>query len=186
MVRAVSWNGKDAGTVTVSEQGLYICFYYNYGGVLPPLRLLVSAGGRELNLGIPAPRGENMELRRSISRKLAENFRDGEYILRPIVDNTVENGERAADNGKKSDEKNDAESWQWKSEPHPEKYLKGEGRIPELRDALVCRRNGELYLAIPWQPGGVFPLEEAFRRGKTELLKGRNYMAFPVGEEKGK
>ena len=90
----------------------------------------------------------------------------------------------------------------WTREDHPARLM-GERLLRECAAPLkggLTRREGEGFvLALPWEPGGPFPMTPLFCFASAERVEGRGYAVFhftgkgcprlpekPVGEKKGR
>ena len=66
--------GKDAGTLSVSEEGLYTCFEARAGEREELVRLWVCGGGKRAYLGVMQPWSGGLYLRRRLSRSELKGF----------------------------------------------------------------------------------------------------------------
>ena len=67
-------DGAEAGTLTVSAEGGWTCFEARCAAAPGIVRLSVYGEGREGYLGVPAPEGEGLFLRRRFSRSELKTF----------------------------------------------------------------------------------------------------------------
>ena len=59
----------DKGELVLTEAGLYAVFEYSFSGRAPVSRLWLICEHGRINLGVPAPQGERMALRRRVPRR---------------------------------------------------------------------------------------------------------------------
>ena len=67
-------DGNDAGTLSVSEEGLYTCFEAHAGEHDGLVRLWVCGGGECAYLGVMQPWSGGLYLRRRLSRRELKDF----------------------------------------------------------------------------------------------------------------
>lgn len=67
-------DGNDAGTLSVSEEGLYTCFEAHAGERAGLVRLWVCGGGECAYLGVMQPWSGGLYLRRRLSRRELKDF----------------------------------------------------------------------------------------------------------------
>ena len=67
-------DGNDAGTLSVSEEGLYTCFEAHAGEHDGLVRLWVCGGGECAYLGVMQPWSGGLYLRRRLSRRELKGF----------------------------------------------------------------------------------------------------------------
>lgn len=67
-------DGNDAGTLSVSEEGLYTCFEAHAGEHEGLVRLWVCGGGESAYLGVMQPWSGGLYLRRRLSRSELKGF----------------------------------------------------------------------------------------------------------------
>ena len=161
------WQGKSAGELTVTEEGLYTCF--DCACRLPGEGIwcawAVGADG-QLRLGVLEPEGRRGRIRRRFSRQMTAPL--GKLLrgeVRPAADR--------------------AEEWEPFS---PQKHAL---RTPWLRQALagtggVLTRwaDGKRWLAVPWDPSRPFPLVPIVCFAVLRRIRDRDYAVFVLdGEE---
>ena len=162
------WQGKSAGELTVTEEGLYTCF--DCACRLPGEGIwcawAVGADG-QLRLGVLEPEGRRGRIRRRFSRQMTAPLGK---LLRGEV--------RPAAEG--------AEDWA------PLDMGKEPLRTPWLQKALagtagvLTRREGERrWLAVPWDCGKPFPLVPMVCFASLRRIRARDYAVFLLhGQER--
>ena len=166
-------DGEKRGRVAVGEQGLYTEFDYAYPGSAPPSRLMLRGSKGEADIGVPVPEGGEMRLRRRLPRSHLRVGEEREFCLVPIGDD----GEKKP----KKEETTPRKERRWREEPHPEELV-ADGELREslrgTEGALVSQVDEDIFLALRYTPGGVFPLMPAFRYGVSAVLGGKTYIVF--------
>ena len=164
---------RPEGTVQVREEGLQAVISARAaddGAGLYKLHLLGREGS--LLLGTLLPEGGVLQLRRTIP--LSQLRRQGlwppsgaEIRLSYAFGSPAGEGERPHAG--------------WTREDNPARLM-GERLLKECAAPLkggLTRREGEGFvLALPWEPGGVFPLTPLFCFASAERMDGRGYAVF--------
>ena len=153
------WQGKSAGELTVTEEGLYTCF--DCACRLPGEGIWCAwavGDGGELRLGVVEPQNG---IRRRFSRQMTAPL--GKLLrgeLRPA-------GDRAAEN--------------WAAAPEPDRLF----RTPWLRRQLrgvqgtLTRTAGEVrLLALPYDAKKPFPMTPLFCLAQPKDIGGKWYIVY--------
>ena len=149
---AISARAKDDG------RGLYKLYLRGKEGELPVGTLLPEGGELRLGRTIPMDRLRSRGLWPSprAEIRLAYSF-----------------GQKAADG--------EGPPAGWTREDHPARLM-GERLLKEcaapLKGGLTRREEEGFVLALPWEPGGAFPLTPLFCFATAERLDGRGYAVF--------
>ena len=161
------------GSLRLREEGLRVQLWAK----LPDdgrglYKVWLTGGGGELLLGTLLPEGGVLRLRRTIP--LSQLRRQGlwppsgaEIRLYYAFGGPAGEGERPHAG--------------WTREDNPARLM-GERLLKECAATLkggLTRREGEGFvLALPWEPGGVFPLTPLFCFASAERMGGRGYAVF--------
>lgn len=174
-------DGNDAGTLSVSEEGLYTCFEAHAVEHDGLVRLWVCGGGERAYLGIMQPWSGGLYLRRRLSRRELKDF--------PAqIEYAADRGSSSLHNSSGSVEKPDIESAAPATSLH-NIYVDSltpscpfPADIPEDAPSLqwFSRRDGTLVsfdgisclVALPAE------LRHADRRAVIREIAGRKYMVF--------
>lgn len=173
-------DGIDAGTLSVSEEGLYTCFEARAGERAGLVRLWVCGGGECAYLGVMQPWSGGLYLRRRLSRRELKGF--------PAqIEYAADQGGESLHNSESSAAKSDTESVVPASSSHNIETPSSTScpfpaDIPEDAPSLqwFSRRDGTLVsfdgisclIALPAQ------LRHADRRAVIREIAGRKYMVF--------
>ena len=173
-------DGTDAGTLSVSEEGLYTCFEARAGERDGLVRLWVCGGGECAYLGVMQPWSGGLYLRRRLSRRELKGF--------PAqIEYAADQGGESLHNSESSAAKSDTESVVSASSLHNIETPSSTScpfpaDIPEDAPSLqwFSRRDGTLVsfdgisclVALPAQ------LRHADRRAVIREIAGRKYMVF--------
>ena len=164
---------RPEGTVQVREEGLQAVISARAaddGGGLYKLHLLGKGGS--LLLGTMLPENGVLRLRRTIP--VDQLCRQGLWPptgaeIRLAYALGQQNGEEAHP------------SAGWVREEHPARLM-GERLLREcaapLKGGLLKREEEGFVLALPWEPGGVFPMTPLFCFASAERIDGRGYAVF--------
>lgn len=71
----------------------------------------------------------------------------------------------------------------WQPEPDPGRHIDDEEMkscLSGIEGALVSYADFSILLALPYVPGGPFPLMPAFRLGRLARIKGKSYIVFRI------
>lgn len=174
-------DGNDAGTLSVSEEGLYTCFEARAGEHNGLVRLWVCGGGECAYLGVMQPWSGGLYLRRRLSRRELKDFPAqieyaadqgavslhnsnnlaAEADTKPIDSNTslhnVENASCVSSCPFPADIPEDAPSLQW--------FSRRDGTLVSF-DGISC------LVALPTE------LRHADPRAVIREIAGRKYMVF--------
>ena len=174
-------DGNDAGTLSVSEEGLYTCFEARAGEHDGLVRLWVCGGGECAYLGVMQPWSGGLYLRRRLSRRELKDF--------PAqIEYAADRGSSSLHNSSGSVEKPDIESAAPATSLHniyvdsPTPSCPFPADIHEDAPSLqwFSRRDGTLVsfdgisclVALPAE------LRRADRRAVIREIAGRKYMVF--------
>ena len=164
---------RPEGTVQVREEGLQAVISARAaddGGGLYKLHLLGRGGS--LLLGTMLPEGGVLRLRRTIP--VDQLRRQGMWPptgaeIRLAYAFGQQTGEEARPPAG------------WTREEHPARLM-GERLLKEcaapLKGGLLKREGEGFVLALPWEPGGVFPMTPLFCFASAERMDGRGYAVF--------
>ena len=164
---------RPEGTVQVREEGLQAVISARAaddGGGLYKLHLLGKGGS--LLLGTMLPEGGALRLRRTIP--VDQLRRQG---LWPPTGAEIR---LAYAFGQQTGEEARTPAG-WAREDHPARLM-GERLLREsaapLNGGLLKREEEGFVLALPWEPGGVFPMTPLFCFASAERMDGRGYAVF--------
>ena len=164
---------KPAGEVQIREEGLQATISARAaddGAGLYKLHLLGREGS--LLLGTLLPEGGVLQLRRTIP--LSQLRRQG---LWPPTGAEIR---LAYAFGQQTGEGTQPPAG-WVREDHPARLM-GEQLLKEcaapLKGGLLKREGEGFVLALPWEPGGVFPMTPLFCFASAERMDGRGYAVF--------
>ena len=153
-------DGNDAGTLSVSEEGLYTCFEAHAGEHDGLVRLWVCGGGECAYLGVMQPWSGGLYLRRRLSRRELKGFpaqiehaadQSDDSLHNICVDSPTPSCPFPADIPE------DAPSLQW--------FSRRDGTLVSF-DGISC------LVALPAE------LRHADRRAVIREIAGRKYMVF--------
>ena len=149
--------GKRIGTLSVSRDGLYVCFRGEYHtSAREVLRLCAVGEEGELRLGIPEPRNGVFCLKRRVPAREAEPL--GRLLRGELRRREAEDG--------------------WQKAP-PDLFSGEELRRCLLSgEALWRRRDAHRCLALPFDCRQPFPLAEMFCFARICTIAGRQYAVF--------
>lgn len=155
------WAGVSAGELITERESLYTCFSARCR--LPEEGQLWCAwavGERgELRLGILEPAGEQAEIRRRFSDRMTAP-------LGRLLRGEIRPAKEAED---------------WIPAPSPEQLFRTPWLRRQLRGmagVLTRRREGGRELALPYDPGRAFPLEQLFCFARLRQLGGEAYVVY--------
>ena len=170
-------NQQPAGTLTVSQDGLYTVFEAEAPGAGGLVRLWAHGEGKSACLGVMEPRDNGLYLRRRLSRRELTAF-PGEIAF--VSDRERDGGEQteapqnqkpektSADEGRQGKRETDHKACPWPAEPPEEGLLWY--RRPD--GSLVSFDGVSSLLAIPAElraPGGRMTQRE---------IEGKKYLVF--------
>ena len=174
-------DGNDAGTLSVSEEGLYTCFEARAGAHDGLVRLWVCGGGECAYLGVMQPWSGGLYLRRRLSRSERKSFpaqieyasdkgneslhnlngsaikADIEHVVPAASSHNVESASSTPSCPFPADIPEDALSLQW--------FSRRDGTLVSF-DGISC------LIALPAE------LRHADRRAVIREIAGRKYMVF--------
>jgi hypothetical protein len=183
-------DGESQGSVTVSQDGLFTSFCYEYNAVPNAVcRLICSADGKNLSLGVPVPNGGKLVLIKKLSKlefDSASITALGSFSLVPIVNKaTIENNIPVSPpSAPLPDEKPvQNKSSDWQAEPDPGRHFTDDeikNSLSGIDGALVSLADFSTLLALPYTPGSPFPLMSAFKFGRIAHIHGKSYIVFRI------
>ncbi len=187
-------DGNAAGSLTVTEDGLFTVFEATLPGCGELLRLSVYGGGREGYLGVMQPWSGGLYLRRRLSRSELRRIPEViEYAAPAGLCTTAEGGRAAEGNtdGASAKAEAEAESVQLSDEPRADSAGGGAEAAAE-HDAPAAENSGEdglLWFSRPdgtltafdWR-GSIVAIPAELRRDAPgaviKKINGRIYMLF--------
>lgn len=187
-------DGNAAGSLTVTEDGLFTVFEATLPGYEELLRLSVYGGGREGYLGVMQPWSGGLYLRRRLSRSELRRMPEViEYAAPAGLCTTAEGGRDAEGNtdGASAKVEAEAESVQLSDEPRADSAGGGAEAAAE-HDAPAAENSGEdglLWFSRPdgtltafdWR-GSIVAIPAELRRDAPgaviKKINGRIYMLF--------
>jgi|GEM_PF-810663 len=200
----LSDSGAPAGTLTVTESGLHTHFRFE-GDLVPAVsRLMATAAGRTVSLGIPVPEAGRLRLDRTMSRTQLRAMtltEIGQVLLLPLTaplpesappaektpEAPTEEGPRAASPAEPEETEQPpapADGGEgWRREPDPGRLFTDPAVAALCRSvagALVREEDGQTQLAIPVHESGAFPLTSFLCLGTPATIGGAPYVVFTV------
>ncbi len=187
-------DGNAAGSLTVTEDGLFTVFEATLPGYGELLRLSVYGGGREGYLGVMQPWSGGLYLRRRLSRSELRRMPEViEYAAPAGLCTTAEGGRDAEGNtdGASAKVEAEAESVQLSDEPRADS-AGGEAEATAEHDAPAAENSGEDGLLWFSRPdgtltafdgrGSIVAIPAELRRDAPgaviKKINGRIYMLF--------
>lgn len=185
-------DGNAAGSLTVTEDGLFTVFEATLPGYGELLRLSVYGGGREGYLGVMQPWSGGLYLRRRLSRSELRRMPEViEYAAPAGLCTTAEGGRDAEGNTDGASAKAEAESVQLSDEPRADSARGGAEAAAE-HDAPAAENSGEDGLLWFSRPdgtltafdgrGSIVAIPAELRRDAPgaviKKINGRIYMLF--------
>lgn len=154
-------DGRVCGSLRVEREGLYVAYQAvcRAGDEETPLRLVAVGEAGEVRLGIPAPEGKMLALRRRLSAReaaAAGHLLRGE--LREMEPRTA-----------------------WQAVPAPEQLFRDGTLRQQLRGAegvLTRQEEGVRFLALPFDCRRPFLLTGLFCFARVRRIEGREYAVF--------
>ena len=148
-------DGNAAGSLTVSEDGLFTVFEATLPGYGELLRLSVYGGGREGYLGVMQPWSGGLYLRRRLSRSELRRMPETiEYAAPAGLCTPAEDGRATEGNTDGASAKAEAESVQLSDEPRADS-AGGEAEAAAEHDAPAAENSGEDGLLWFSRPDGT-------------------------------
>lgn len=185
-------DGNAAGSLTVTEDGLFTVFEATLPGCGELLRLSVYGGGREGYLGVMQPWSGGLYLRRRLSRSELRRMPEViEYAAPAGLCTTAEGGRVAEGNTDGASAKAEAESVHLSDEPRADS-AGGEAEAAAEHDAPAAENSGEDGLLWFSRPdgtltafdgrGSIVAIPAELRRDAPgaviKKINGRIYMLF--------
>ena len=185
-------DGNAAGSLTVTEDGLFTVFEATLPGYGELLRLSVYGGGREGYLGVMQPWSGGLYLRRRLSRSELRRIPEViEYAAPAGLCTTAEGGRDAEGNTDGASAKAEAESVHLSDEPRADS-AGGEAEAAAEHDAPAAENSGEDGLLWFSRPdgtltafdgrGSIVAIPAELRRDAPgaviKKINGRIYMLF--------
>lgn len=185
-------DGNAAGSLTVTEDGLFTVFEATLPGCGELLRLSVYGGGREGYLGVMQPWSGGLYLRRRLSRSELRRIPEViEYAAPAGLCTTAEGGRDAEGNTDGASAKAEAESVHLSDEPRADS-AGGEAEAAAEHDAPAAENSGEDGLLWFSRPdgtltafdgrGSIVAIPAELRRDAPgaviKKINGRIYMLF--------
>ena len=185
-------DGNAAGSLTVTEDGLFTVFEATLPGCGELLRLSVYGGGREGYLGVMQPWSGGLYLRRRLSRSELRRMPEViEYAAPAGLCTTAEGGRDAEGNTDGASAKAEAESVHLSDEPRADS-AGGEAEAAAEHDAPAAENSGEDGLLWFSRPdgtltafdgrGSIVAIPAELRRDAPgaviKKINGRIYMLF--------
>lgn len=185
-------DGNAAGSLTVTEDGLFTVFEATLPGCGELLRLSVYGGGREGYLGVMQPWSGGLYLRRRLSRSELRRMPEViEYAAPAGLCTPAEGGRAAEGNTDGASAKAEAESVQLSDEPRADS-AGGEAEAAAEHDAPAAENSGEDGLLWFSRPdgtltafdgrGSIVAIPAELRRDAPgaviKKINGRIYMLF--------
>lgn len=185
-------DGNAAGSLTVTEDGLFTVFEATLPGYGELLRLSVYGGGREGYLGVMQPWSGGLYLRRRLSRSELRRMPETiEYAAPAGLCTPAEGGRAAEGNTDGASAKAEAESVQLSDEPRADS-AGGEAEAAAEHDAPAAENSGEDGLLWFSRPdgtltafdgrGSIVAIPAELRRDAPgaviKKINGRIYMLF--------
>lgn len=185
-------DGNAAGSLTVSEDGLFTVFEATLPGYGELLRLSVYGGGREGYLGVMQPWSGGLYLRRRLSRSELRRMPEViEYAAPAGLCTPAEGGRAAEGNTDGASAKAEAESVHLSDEPRADS-AGGEAEAAAEHDAPAAENSGEDGLLWFSRPdgtltafdgrGSIVAIPAELRRDAPgaviKKINGRIYMLF--------
>lgn len=185
-------DGNAAGSLTVTEDGLFTVFEATLPGYGELLRLSVYGGGREGYLGVMQPWSGGLYLRRRLSRSELRRMPEViEYAAPAGLCTTAEGGRDAEGNTDGASAKAEAESVHLSDEPRADS-AGGEAEAAAEHDAPAAENSGEDGLLWFSRPdgtltafdgrGSIVAIPAELRRDAPgaviKKINGRIYMLF--------
>lgn len=183
-------DGNAAGSLTVTEDGLFTVFEATLPGYGELLRLSVYGGGREGYLGVMQPWSGGLYLRRRLSRSELRRIPEViEYAAPAGLGTPAEGGRAAEGNTDGASAKAEAESVQLSDEPRADS---AGGEAAAEHDAPAAENSGEDGLLWFSRPdgtltafdgrGSIVAIPAELRRDAPgaviKKINGRIYMLF--------
>lgn len=185
-------DGNAAGSLTVTEDGLFTVFEATLPGCGELLRLSVYGGGREGYLGVMQPWSGGLYLRRRLSRSELRRIPEViEYAAPARLCTLAEGGRAAEGNTDGASAKAEAESVHLSDEPRADS-AGGEAEAAAEHDAPAAENSGEdglLWFSCPDGTltafdgrGSIVAIPAELRRDAPgaviKKINGRIYMLF--------
>lgn len=185
-------DGNAAGSLTVTEDGLFTVFEATLPGYGELLRLSVYGGGREGYLGVMQPWSGGLYLRRRLSRSELRRMPETiEYAAPAGLCTPAEGGRAAEGNTDGASAKAEAESVHLSDEPRADS-AGGEAEAAAEHDAPAAENSGEDGLLWFSRPdgtltafdgrGSIVAIPAELRRDAPgaviKKINGRIYMLF--------
>lgn len=185
-------DGNAAGSLTVTEDGLFTVFEATLPGYVELLRLSVYGGGREGYLGVMQPWSGGLYLRRRLSRSELRRMPEViEYAAPAGLCTTAEGGRDAEGNTDGASAKAEAESVHLSDGPRADS-AGGEAEAAAEHDAPAAENSGEDGLLWFSRPdgtltafdgrGSIVAIPAELRRDAPgaviKKINGRIYMLF--------
>lgn len=185
-------DGNAAGSLTVTEDGLFTVFEATLPGCGELLRLSVYGGGREGYLGVMQPWSGGLYLRRRLSRSELRRMPEViEYAAPAGLCTPAEGGRAAEGNTDGASAKAEAESVHLSDEPRADS-AGGEAEAAAEHDAPAAENSGEDGLLWFSRPdgtltafdgrGSIVAIPAELRRdapgAAIKKINGRIYMLF--------